>query len=243
VIGPFTERSAQTKAASGRSARGLSDESLVEAVKKGHSAAFATLSERYRGQLFRAAHRITRSCQDAEDAVQDSLLRAFVHVKDFDGRSSFATWLTRIAINSALMILRKKRARHEIAADGDDDSREDGLLGEIADHWPNPETRYARSEEAGMLRKAIQSLRPNLRVVVQIHLQGRSMRETADSIGVSLVAAKGRLFHAKNALRKSLLRKLARQPRFAAGIRVLPAERWRPQSKRTNALQQSTAIQ
>jgi RNA polymerase sigma-70 factor, ECF subfamily len=224
VIGPFTERSAQTNAASGRSARGLSDESLlVEAAKKGHSAAFATLSERYRGQLFRAAHRITRSCEDAEDAVQDSLLRAFVHVKDFDGRSSFATWLTRIAINSALMILRKKRATHEIAADGGDDSREDGLLGEIADHWPNPETRYARSEEASMLRKAIQSLRPHLRIVVQIHLQERSMRETAEAIGVSLVAAKGRLFHAKNALRKSLLRKLARQRRFAAGIRVLPA--------------------
>jgi RNA polymerase sigma factor (sigma-70 family) len=110
----FSERSAETNATSRGSAHRPSDESLVEAVKGGHSAAFATLSERYRQQLFRAARRITRSCEDAEDAVQDTLLRAFVHVTDFDGRSSFGTWLTRIAINSALMILRKKRTSPKI---------------------------------------------------------------------------------------------------------------------------------
>src|SRR5258708_17224667 len=109
-----SERSAETNATPMGSAHGLSDESLVEAAKRGHSMAFATLSERYRQQLFRAAHRITRSCEDAEDAVQDSLLRAFVHITDFDGRSSFGTWLPRIAINSAPMIFRKKRASLEV---------------------------------------------------------------------------------------------------------------------------------
>src|SRR5260370_41012140 len=92
------------------SAHGLSDESLAEAVKGGHSTAFATLSERYRQQLFRAAHRITRSCEDAEDAVQDSLLRAFVHITDFDGRCSLRTWITRITINAPAIIFPKKRA-------------------------------------------------------------------------------------------------------------------------------------
>lgn len=242
-MGSFTERSPKTNLTSSDNSRRLSEERLVEAAKGGHSSAFAMLSERYRQQLFRAAHRITRNSEDAEDAVQDSLLRAFVHMRDFDGRSKLGTWLTRIAINSALMILRKKRASHEVATDGNDDFGADGLPGELADHWPNPESRYAQGEEASLLRKSIQSLRPNLRVVVQIHLQERSMRETAKATGISLVAAKGRLFHAKNALRKSLIRKLVRQPRFATRIRVLPAGRWLAQSQRTNTLRQSTAIQ
>jgi RNA polymerase sigma factor (sigma-70 family) len=148
---------------------------------------------------------------------------------DFDGRSSFSfgTWLTRIAINSALMILRKKRASLEIAADCNDDFDADSLRHDITDHRPNPERRYAQSEEQSMLKKAIQSLRPTLRVVVQIQqLQERSMRETAEAIGISLTAAKGRLFHAKNALRRSMIPKLVHRPRFAGGIRVLPAGRW-----------------
>src|SRR6266849_7537895 len=209
-----SERSAETNATSIGNAHGLSEASLVEAAKRGHSTAFATLSERYRQQLFRAAHRITRSCEDAEDAVQDTLLRAFVHITDFDGRSSFGTWLTRIAINSALMILRKKRASPEIAMDCNDDFGADGLRYEITDHRPHPERRYAQSEEESMLKKAIQSLRPTLRIVVQIQqLQERSMRETAEAIGISLAAAKGRLFHARVALRRSLILKLVHQPR------------------------------
>jgi RNA polymerase sigma-70 factor, ECF subfamily len=243
VMGTFTERSAETNAATRGRVHRLCEQSLVEAAKRGHSTDFAALSERYRQQLFRAAHRITRNSEDAEDAVQDALLRAFVHVTDFDGRSSFATWLTRIAINSALMILRKKRASLEIATDCNDDFGADGLRDEITDYRPNPERRYAESEEETMLKKAIQSLRPTLRVVVQIQLQERSMRETAEAVGISLTAAKGRLFHAKGALRRSLLRKLARQPRFAGGIRVLPPGQWLAQSERTNTLRQSTAIQ
>src|SRR6266478_1437863 len=100
----FTEPSTESGATSIGKAHRLSDESLVEAAKLGHSTAFDTLSERYREQLFRAANRITRSHEDAEDAVQDTLLRAFVHMKEFDGRSKLGTWLTRIAINSAMRV-------------------------------------------------------------------------------------------------------------------------------------------
>src|SRR5467141_4735549 len=146
-----SERLAKTNVAPRGRSHGLRDDSLVEAAKSGHSMAFTTLSEGYRQQLFRAAHRITRNREDAEAAVQDALLRAFVHVADFDGRSSFGTWLTRIAINSALMILRKKRGSLEIATD-DDDVGEDGLRDEIADHRPNPERHYAQSEEESLLR-------------------------------------------------------------------------------------------
>jgi RNA polymerase sigma-70 factor, ECF subfamily len=147
VMRSFAERSAESNDASSRNVHGLNDVDLVEAAKRGHSTAFATLSERYRKQLFRAAHRITRSCEDAEDAVQDTLLRAFVHVRDFDGRSSFGTWLTRIAINSALMILRKKRPSLEIVTDCNEDFGADGLRYVIADHRPNPEGTAPRAKK------------------------------------------------------------------------------------------------
>lgn len=214
------ERSAQTNAMS-TGANRLNDASLVLAAQNDHSTAFAALSDQYREQLFRAAHRITRTREDAEDAVQDTLLRAFVHLGDFEGRSNFRTWLTSITVNSSLMILRKKRASHEIAMGPNNDPGGDDLCHEIADHAPNPETRYAQTEEQRILRTAIQRLRPNLRVVVQILLQGRSIRETAEVLGISLPAAKARLFHAKKALRKSALMKLVGQPRFARKLRVL----------------------
>ena len=212
--------SAQTNAMS-RSANRLNDGSLVLAAQNEHSTVFATLSDQYREQLFRAAHRITRTREDAEDAVQDTLLRAFVHLGDFEGRSNFGTWLTSISVNSALMILRKKRTSREIAIGRNDDFEVDSLGYEITDHAPNPETCYAQTEEQRVLRTAIQRLRPNLRVVVQIHLQGRSMRETAEALGISLSAAKGRLFHAKKALRRSAIGKRVDQPRFAGKLSVL----------------------
>jgi RNA polymerase sigma factor (sigma-70 family) len=153
----------------------------------------------------------------------------------FDGRSSFGTWLTPIAINSALMILRKKRAALEIATDCDHDFGADGLH-EISDHQSNPEKRYAQSEEEIMLKKAIQRLRPTLRVVVQIQqLQERSMREAAEAIGISLSAAKGRLFYTKNAPRRSMTPKPAKQPRFASGFVLCPPHNgWRSANTRTD---------
>ena len=177
------------------------------------SSAFATLCERYRQRLFRAARRISRCREDAEDAVQDALLNAFVHIGDFDGRSSLPTWLTRIAINSALMILRKNRAAPQITLEGNDDFARDGLHHGILDRAPNPESCYAQTEAQGIMREAVQRLRPKQRAVVQIQLQGRSMQETAEAIGISLAAVKGRLFHAKAALRSSPILKLTRRHR------------------------------
>jgi len=197
---------------------------LLEAAKNGQSSAFGALCERYGRQLVHTAHRITRSREDAEDAVQDALLRAFVHLRDFDGRSTFATWLTRIAINSALMILRKKRHSLEVPMEGTHDAEESGRIYELADHAPNPERSYAKNEEHRLLRKAIQNLRPSLRKVVDIQrLHDGSMREAADLMGVSLSAAKARLFHAKASLRRSPLLKRMQRPRPGNSVRVLSA--------------------
>jgi RNA polymerase sigma factor (sigma-70 family) len=216
-----------------KKARGVTYESqepgekrLVEAAKGGRGTAFDTLCERYRQQLFRAAHRITRNREDSEDAVQDALLRAFVHIRNFDGRSTFSTWLTRIAINSALMILRKKRAPLETAVVSADDFGADGLPYEVADRAPNPERRYAQNEEVRILKRAVSTLRPSLREVVEVQqLQERSMREAARAMCISVAAAKGRLFHAKVTLRKSPILRLMHQSPCPSGgaFRVLSA--------------------
>jgi len=185
---------------------------LVEAAKKGHSTAFAALCERHAKQLFRAARNITRNHEDAEDAVQDALLSAFVHLRKFDGRSKFGTWLTRIAINSALMILRKKRNAPMVDLGGAEDSSTGGLNNEIPDRAPNPELHYAKREEARILNNAIQELRPALRAVVQKQqLQETSIRETAAAMGISEAAAKARLFHARVKLRKSSTLRMMRR--------------------------------
>ena len=200
------------------------DTNLVRAAKAGHPSAFATLCERYGQQMLRSTYRITRNREDAEDAVQDALLRAFVHLKDFNGESSFATWLTRIAINSALMILRKKRSSLEMAMTSGDNPGSDGFIYQIADHAPNPERRYAQREKERILKKAIHSLRPTLRQVIEMkQLRECSMRETAETMCISVAAAKARLFHAKLALRKSSILKLMHQSRSRGKFRGLSA--------------------
>jgi RNA polymerase sigma factor (sigma-70 family) len=204
--------------------RERTEKALVDAARAGESTAFALLCERYKQQLNRAALRITRNREDAEDAVQDAMLNAFVHVGNFDGRSSFATWLTRIAINSALMILRKRRSLLGVATECMDDFGADGPAHQVVDHAPNPESSYAQSEEKRILTKAIQKLRPSLREVVRVQQLGeRSVGETAKALDISLAAAKSRLFHAKAALRKSSALKLMCRTRPAYGMRALSA--------------------
>ena len=194
------------------------ERNLVQAAKSGQSSAFATLCQRHAPQLLRTTYRITRNREDSEDSVQDALLRAFVHLNDFDGRSSFATWLTRIAINSALMNLRKKRTSREIAIAGPDDFGADSKVYDIADHAPNPERRFAQHEKERILKNAINNLRPTLRQVVEMkQLQERSMREIAEAMSISVAAAKARLFHAKLALRRSSILKHMRRPHRSGG--------------------------
>jgi RNA polymerase sigma factor (sigma-70 family) len=182
----------------------LDERSLVRATKCGQSVAFDLLCERLAPRVLRSLYRITRNREDAEDALQDSFLSAFLHIAEFDGRSTFSTWLTRIAINSALMILRKRRNSQEISLDGSTDTGEKSATWEMPDHAPNPEKRYAQMERENVLRGAIGTLRPAIRKVIELQqLQEHSMKETAAMIGISVPAAKARLFHAKVALRKA----------------------------------------
>src|SRR5271169_774827 len=134
----------------------INEASLLATAKSGEAAALDTLYRAHAERLFRTVHRITRNREDAEDAVQDSLLRAFIHLKSFDGRSTFSTWLTRIAINSALMILRKRRVSPEPYPSR---STTEVLL-EISDPSPDPERQYAERQREGFLRDAITGLSP-----------------------------------------------------------------------------------
>jgi len=170
-------------------------------ARSGETGALDTWYRAHAQKLFCTVRRITRNHEDAEDAVQDAFLRAFLHLQSFDGRSTFSTWLTRIGINSALMILRKKRNSREVPAQN---SNENDALWEITDSAPDPEKQYVEKERGVLVRKAITNLRLSIRRPVELHaLQGHSMKEMAGEIGVSVSAAKGRLHHAKMVLRKS----------------------------------------
>jgi RNA polymerase sigma factor (sigma-70 family) len=187
----------------------INEATLLATARSGEAVALDTLYREHAERLFRTVHRITGNREDAEDAVQDSFLRAFLHLNSFDRRSTFSTWLTRIGINSALMILRKKRNSGEISAHG---PGVDETLWEVPDSAPNPERRFAEREQGRILRDAINNLRPTSRRALELQiLENRSIEEMAAQIGISVAAAKGRVFHAKAALRKSKVLQKKRQ--------------------------------
>jgi RNA polymerase sigma-70 factor (ECF subfamily) len=178
-----------------------SEEQLIAAAKTGSRAPFGELCERHAKKVFRVIYRIMRNREDAEDAAQECFLNAFVHLKDFDGRSKFATWLTRIAINAALMKLRKNRGAREVPIDEPNPSSEPVAQREFRHDAPDPEESCSLRERKRMVESAISGLRPRTRNVVElIHLQERSIRETAQILGISTGAVKSRMFHAKIAL-------------------------------------------
>jgi len=179
----------------------VSDKRLVAVAKSGDKSAFDELYKRHAEKMFRTARRITRNREDAEDAVQECFLNAFVHLKSFDGRSQFSTWLTRIAVNAALMKLRKKRCRETPLENPE--ASELLPVNLLPDPSLNPEDRYAKSEREGIFRDAVATLRPGVRKVVEIQLQDRSLNEAAETLGISFAAAKARLFHARALLRKA----------------------------------------
>ncbi|WP_353062600.1 sigma-70 family RNA polymerase sigma factor [Tunturibacter psychrotolerans] len=177
---------------------------LVEAAKSGDHSAFEELWARHSDTAFRSAYRILRNRDDAEDTLQDAWMKAFVHLKTFDGRSQFSTWLTRIAINSALMVLRRKRSHPETSMDGSGD-------GETWDQWEVPDNRsniedlYLKKEAELKLKEAIESLRPPLRIVMEIQrFHDGTNKEIADAAGISVAALKSRLVRARALLRSSL---------------------------------------
>ena len=180
--------------------REMNDKLLVLAAKAGNRSAFVELCERHSKKLLSRVYRITKNWEDAEDVLQDSLLKAFVHLKSFECRSSFSSWLTRIAINSALMHLRKKRGI-EISIDYFGDDSQTWRTWELWDHSPTPESHYARREREELLKSVILRLPPKFRQAVELrHTLGYSTKEIAQTLGISVAAAKSRLLRARMAV-------------------------------------------
>ena len=181
------------------------ERTLVVAARNGDEQAFETLFKRYQQKTFAVVLRYTRVVEDAEDIVQQSFYKAFAHLSQFQGESSFSTWLTRIAINEALMFLRRIGAVREVSLDDIRDAQGSVVSLGIPDSNANPETRYSRREEVRILSKAVRNLRPRLRkTIVLRELRELSTSETARRMGLSVTSVKARIFRGRRELRQEL---------------------------------------
>jgi len=180
---------------------------FLAAAKRGDSAAFGILCKQSANTVFRVARRIMRNDEDAEDIVQESFQRAFVHVKSFKGDSRFSTWLSRIAINAALMKLRKKDHLRHVSLDESGEPEQPSSHIDVEDQGPNPEQLYAQKERQRILSEAMSDLTPGMRKAFELReLDERSTEETARMMGISVGAVKARLFHGRRKLRERLKR-------------------------------------
>ena len=181
------------------------ESTLVEAARSGDMGAFEALVRRYDRNVFRIAQHITQNREDAEDVVQDAFLKAYQNLGQFQGQSKFYTWLVRIAVNEALMRLRRRRPDRMVSIDEDVQTEEDSIPREIADWSPNPEQRYSQAELKEILGKTIQGLPPSFRTVFVLRdVEGLSTEETAAALDLSVPAVKSRLLRARLQLRERL---------------------------------------
>src|SRR5574337_578492 len=133
---------------------------LVTAAKQGDVGAFEDLVRRYDRNVFRIAQHITQNREDAEDVVQDAFLKSYENLKNFQEQSKFYTWLVRIAVNEALMRLRRRRPERMVSLDEEVKTEEDSMPREVADWSPNPEQLYSQSELRDILSRTVQGLPP-----------------------------------------------------------------------------------
>jgi RNA polymerase sigma-70 factor (ECF subfamily) len=174
---------------------------LVTAVQSGAPEAFAQLHAIYSPRLYRTIIAITKNPEDAQDALQETFLRAHLRVHAFEGRSSIYSWLTRIAINSALMILRKRRTRPEVLCDPQPDDRFETISFEPKDPAPNPEEAYDLRQCQIRTLRAIRRLDPKLMVPLRMQAKhGWSVREISQALDISEAAVKSRLYRARRRL-------------------------------------------
>lgn len=182
----------------------LCDTYLVAAAKDGDEQAYAELCRRHSKQVLRTVLRITRDVADAEDTLQEALLKAYVHIAGFEGRSAFSSWLTRIATNSALMLLRKKRCQPVCSFESGPDA-DDLKLCEPMETSDNPEESCIQNALKDKLDDAIRYLPSTLRVVMQMrYRQDSPIAEIAQMLDISESAVKSRLSRARSQIRRHL---------------------------------------
>jgi RNA polymerase sigma-70 factor (ECF subfamily) len=178
---------------------------LVAQARLGDTGAFTELAERYQRNIFRLAQNITQNREDAEDVLQETFLKAYQHLPEFEGHSKFYTWIVRIAVNEALMKLRKRKWDKTVWLDEPVSVGEDSVAREIAVWEDNPEQRYSQEELRDILDKAVNGLAAPYRTVFALRdMEGLSTEETAQALELSIPAVKSRLLRARLQLRDKL---------------------------------------
>ena len=181
-----------------------SDGALVAAARSGDDQAFEELVLRHKQKILAMAERITNNREDAEDVVQESFHKAFLHLDAFQEKSRFSTWLTRIAMNEAFMLLRRKRGFLEVLPESPDDDVKSGPEA-FVDQSPNPEESCWRRERKQLLTKAINRLGPKIRRTILLRdIEERSVEETAQILGTTITAVKARVFQGRRKLRRTV---------------------------------------
>ena len=180
------------------------DGALVAAAKRGDTQALEELVLRHKQRVLAVAQRITNNREDAEDVAQESFHKAFLHLDSFQEKSRFSTWLTRIAMNEAFMLLRRRRGVFEGLPVNPDDGVNFGSEA-FVDHSPDPEESYLRRERAELLTEAINRLGSRIRTTILLReIEERSVKETARLLGTSMTAVKARVFQGRRKLRRTL---------------------------------------
>lgn len=191
---------------------GFDETALVAQARGGDNGAFADLVRRYEAKIFRLAQHITQNREDAEDVLQETFLKAYEHLDQFQGNSKFYTWVVRIAVNQALMKLRRRRTDKSVSLDETIDTGEDTITREIAAWDEDPEQQFSREELSEILDSAIESLAPTYRSVFLLRdVDDLSTEETAEALSISVPAVKSRLLRARLQLREKLSRYFKRK--------------------------------
>jgi RNA polymerase sigma-70 factor, ECF subfamily len=185
---------------------------LVTQAREGDTRAFGELVRRYENKIFRLAQHITQNREDAEDVLQETFMKAYEHLDQFKGDSKFYTWIVRIAVNQALMKLRRRKTDKSVSLDETIDTGEDTIVREIAAWDENPEQQFSREELGEVLDSAIQGLEPLYRSVFVLRdIEEMSTEETAEALNLSVPAVKSRLLRARLQLREKLTRYFKRK--------------------------------
>jgi RNA polymerase sigma-70 factor (ECF subfamily) len=191
---------------------GIDDATLVAQTREGDARAFSELIKRYEGKVFRLAQHVTQNREDAEDVLQETFLKAYEHLDQFRGDSKFYTWIVRIAVNQALMKLRRRKSDKSVSLDETIDTGEDTIVREVAAWDEDPEQQFSREELGGILDSAVQSLEPIYRSVFVLRdIEDLSTEETAEALDLSIPAVKSRLLRARLQLREKLTRYFKRK--------------------------------
>ncbi len=214
----------KSQASDGKAASTLigKDWDVVQLAIAGNADAQERLFKTYTPRLYKTAYAVLRNREDAEDAVQESWYKAYTNLDSFEGRSAFSTWLTRIAINSALMLRRRKGVRTESSLDEILDSQSGSLLDGIVAEGPNPEEICVATEMNSLIEQQLRELSPGVEAAFRLReIAGYSTMESVQALGIPKGALKSRILRARRRLADALKQSVLRPARLQAEVENL----------------------